>query len=225
MVVSHSLDILARLSPGVPPALVGRAEAWSVELTPARPRTSASVILVRKGSAGLETYLLHRHARMVFAASMVVFPGGGVDAVDQVAGSDPVLACAARETLEETGVRVDPADLRPWAHWITPEFEPRRYDTHFFVAELPAGQQARDISGETDFAAWTTPAAALADHQAGTIALMPPTWSILAELAEAGSMAAVRERAAGRTIETVLPTLVHDDDGWYFRYPRADDDR
>src|SRR5262249_52326771 len=44
--------------------------------------------------------------------------------------------------------------LRPWARWITPVTEERRYDTRFFAAALPAGQIARDVSGEADEAAW-----------------------------------------------------------------------
>ena len=51
--------------------------------------------------------------------------------------------------------------LRPWARWITPVTEERRYDTRFFAAALPAGQRARDVSGEADDAAWVEPAAAL----------------------------------------------------------------
>ncbi len=44
--------------------------------------------------------------------------------------------------------------LRPWAHWITPEFEPKRFDTRFFVAAVPTGQRPRDVSGEADDTVW-----------------------------------------------------------------------
>ena len=115
---------------------------------------------------------------------------------------------------------LDPAELRPWAHWVTPEFEPRRYDTHFFVAELPPGQQARDLSGETDRAEWTAPAAALAAERDGRIALMPPTLSILLELADCGSIAEVFGLAEDRVVSVVLPELRRTDDGWRFVYPR-----
>ena len=84
--------------------------------------------------------------------------------------------------------------LRPFAHWITPPVEPRRYDTKFFVAALPAGQEARDVSGEADEAAWLTPAAALAETRAGDRPMLPPT------IAHAGPAGAVprRRRRAGR---------------------------
>ena len=83
----------------------------------------------------------------------------------------------------------------------------------------PPGQQADDRSGETD-REWSTPAAALDDEQAGRIGLMPPTLSILLELAELGSLANVRRAAADRVIERVLPRLVRDGDEWRFDYPR-----
>ncbi len=73
---SHSLDVLARLAPQVPEQLVERAAAWPEGFVPVEPELSASVVLLRETGSGLETFLLHRHARMAFAASMVVFPGG-----------------------------------------------------------------------------------------------------------------------------------------------------
>jgi glyoxylase-like metal-dependent hydrolase (beta-lactamase superfamily II)/8-oxo-dGTP pyrophosphatase MutT (NUDIX family) len=182
------------------------------------PALAASVILVRDAAAGLETYLLHRHARMPFAASMVVFPGGRVDSVDG-AGGDPIRTCAVRETLEETGVRLRGDDLVPWAHWITPEIEQRRYDTFFFVAALPSGEVASDVSGETDSADWETPQAALAAADRGDISLMPPTMSILLELADVDSVAGLMAVAKDRVIEPVLPRLVSTDDGWAYAYP------
>src|SRR6478672_1475484 len=142
---SHSLDVLTSLSPVVPATLARQAEDWDPSQTPVPARCAASVVLCRDGDSGLETYLLHRHARMAFAASMVVFPGGGLDPIDEAA-PDPVRACAVRETTEETGVVLDPDGLLDWAHWITPDPEPRRFDTRFFVAVLPTGQQARDVS-------------------------------------------------------------------------------
>jgi 8-oxo-dGTP pyrophosphatase MutT (NUDIX family) len=75
-----------------------------------------------------------------------------------------------------------PELLRLWSRWITPEFEPRRYDTHFFVALAPAGQQARDVGGESDDAEWVTPEAALTKAERGEWFLMPPTETTLREL-------------------------------------------
>ena len=78
-----------------------------------------------------------------------------------------------------------------WARWITPEFEPRRYDTWFFVATLPAGQRARNASTEADRTAWLTPRQALHAYDRGAVQLLPPTLATLRELAGHRSAAAV----------------------------------
>jgi 8-oxo-dGTP pyrophosphatase MutT (NUDIX family) len=218
---SHSYDVLARLRPHVPAGLVQRAEGWTPESVPSVAAPAASVILLRDGEPGLQTYLLHRHALMPFAASMVVFPGGRVDPADGKSGLDPIHRCAIRETAEETGVLLDEADLLPWAHWITPEIEPRRYDTWFLVAAMPGDQEAVDISGETDLAEWSTPREALAAERSGLIKMLPPTMSILIELADLATVAEVINLAADRQIEPVLPQLVLTESGWQFRYPQA----
>jgi 8-oxo-dGTP pyrophosphatase MutT (NUDIX family) len=159
---------------------------------------------------------------MVFAPTMVVFPGGRVDPADTAGGGDPVRRCAIRETAEETGVILAEADLYPWAHWITPEIEPRRYDTRFFVAALPTDQQASDISGETDHAEWSTPDKALAAVCSAAINMLPPTISILIELADLSTVAEVINHTVDRQIEPVLPRLMRTESGWEFRYPQAD---
>ncbi len=210
-----SRDVLRRITPAVPEALAARAERWSPQSPAAPPQLSASVILVR--GPAVETFLLHRHARMSFAASMAVFPGGRLEpAVDQ--GPDPVRSCAVREAAEETGVLLQAAELLPWAHWTTPEPEPRRFETAFFLAALPAGQVARDLSTETDRADWTTPRAALESAARGELGLMPPTLSILTELADAADVADLIRAAGERVVEPVLPRLRRAARGWVFDY-------
>src|SRR5215216_5678736 len=218
---SHSWDVLARLPLEPPPDMIALAEARRVGDPVATPEPSASVILLRDAAAGVETYLLHRHALMPFAASMVVFPGGRVDPADGESGLDPIHRCANRETAEETGVLLDEADLLSWAHWITPEIEPRRYDTWFLVAAMPGDQEAVDISGETDLAEWSTPREALAAERSGLIKMLPPTMSILIELADLATVAEVINLATDRQIEPVPPQLVRTESGWQFRYPQA----
>jgi 8-oxo-dGTP pyrophosphatase MutT (NUDIX family) len=73
------------------------------------------------------------------------------------------------EMLERRGLRLRDDLLLPWARWITPEFEPKRFDTWFFVALLPEGQTARDVSGESEEAGWIRPEAA------GDLTMLPPT--------------------------------------------------
>ncbi len=86
--------------------------------------------------------------------------------------------------LANAGLTLRADLLRPWAHWITPEQEPRRYDTRFYVAKLPSGQDADGATSEASSSGWQRPSDAIADAREGRRMLMPPTWLTLSELAE-----------------------------------------
>jgi 8-oxo-dGTP pyrophosphatase MutT (NUDIX family) len=101
--------------------------------------------------------------------------------------------------------------LRPWARWITPEAQPRRYDTAFFVALLPRGQQADAHTTEAVEATWWYPAEALEQRERGEIQLMAPTIHTLRELAEHPDSAAVLAAAEHREIRPIMPRVVQRD--------------
>jgi 8-oxo-dGTP pyrophosphatase MutT (NUDIX family) len=103
--------------------------------------------------------------------------------------------------------------LRPWARWITPAAEPRRFDARFFAAALPAGQRTRDVGGEASAVQWISPAGAIDAGRAGEIELWLPTAMTLAELSDYSDVAGVL--AAERTITPRLPELfVADGETW-----------
>ena len=112
---------------------------------------------------------------------------------------------ALSELLGRRGLAVRSDLLRPWAHWVTPRFEPRRYDTWFFLAALPSGQQARDVSGEADRAAWMRPSDAISAGEDSRLVMLPPTWAVLEQLAAYDAVGAALAAADDRTIETVTP--------------------
>lgn len=115
------------------------------------------------------------------------------------------------------------ADLvRPWAHWVTPEPEPVRFDTRFFVAALPSGQRPRQIEGEADRWHWMRPAEALARHADGEMRMLPPTSFTLAELTEYPDVASVMAAAAARDVRPVLPQLILVDDDLRYLLPGDD---
>lgn len=84
--------------------------------------------------------------------------------------------------LARRGLRLRSDLLGAWARWITPEFEPRRYDTWFFVAALPAGQRAAGTSSEADHTVWLAPARAAARYDGGELPMLPPTIATLRQL-------------------------------------------
>lgn len=101
------------------------------------------------------------------------------------AGTERLAAALARE-----GCVLALARLTPFARWITPEFQKRRWDTRFFVAEAPEGQQAESDGTETSEAVWLHPAAALGAYRAGDHLLAPPTFRVLEELCDFSTVAA-----------------------------------
>ncbi|BAL92906.1 hypothetical protein AMIS_76860 [Actinoplanes missouriensis 431] len=112
------------------------------------------------------------------------------------------------ELLERRGLRLRDDLLLPWARWITPEFEPKRFDTWFFVALLPESQATHDVSGEADGTDWLEPAAT-----AG-LPMLPPTRHTLRHLAACSTIADVIAASAHRDAATpVQPRITLTPDG------------
>ncbi|MBA3309256.1 MAG: NUDIX hydrolase, partial [Nocardioidaceae bacterium] len=122
---------------------------------------------------------------------------------DRAALVDKSLAFA--DLLDQRGLVLRTDLLAAWAHWITPEFEPRRYDTRFFVAAMPPGQRTRDVSGEADAETWMRPQDALAGVDGGTMAMLPPTYITIAEMGRFDTAADAIAAADGRAVTTVVP--------------------
>ena len=112
--------------------------------------------------------------------------------------------------------------LSPWAHWITPRFQPRRFDTRFFVAMLPPGQSAGVLTTESDHGEWVTIERALADVRGGTMEMLRPTRHTLRQLRAIGDRP-VEEAARGRVITAIEPTLVEIDGVRYLDGPGAEE--
>jgi 8-oxo-dGTP pyrophosphatase MutT (NUDIX family) len=109
--------------------------------------------------------------------------------------------------------------LRPWATWVTPVFEPRRYNTRFFVAVMPEGQITRDVSSESDQVLWMTVRDAIRAVDEREVLMLPPTYCTCLELFEYGAPADVLAAAAGRDLTPVQPEAVRDGDGAYLSIP------
>lgn len=106
--------------------------------------------------------------------------------------------------LDRRGLVLRSDLLGGWARWITPEFEPRRYDTWFFVAALPEGQRTRNASTEADHTVWAAPAEAAAGYDRGELLMMPPTISTLRALLPYGTVTEVLAAAREADLTPVL---------------------
>lgn len=161
--------------------------------------------------------------REVFEEAGVLLAGPAPDAIVADAGEPhwetARQALAARrlsltDLLAQEGLFLRSDLLVPWSRWITPEFEPRRFDTYFFLALLPSGQVTRDVSGEADHAIWLRPAEAAARYAAGELPMLPPTITTLRQLAEHPDAAAVLAAAARRSPGApISPRIIHDSSG------------
>jgi 8-oxo-dGTP pyrophosphatase MutT (NUDIX family) len=244
-------------------------------------RDAATVIVVRDGAAGLETFVLRRNIESEFVKGAYVFPGGSVDEADRHADLEAVCegrtdaeasallgidsgglafwVAAIRECFEEAGLllayggdgkllRLDDPELADafaahrravdagerrlvdvcaeeglrlavdamhyFSHWITPEGQPRRYDTRFFLAAAPEAQEGLHDEVETIASEWVTPADALARYHAKELDLMPPQMVTLRQLAEYDRVDDLLAVAAAQThIPVMEPKFVRGSGG------------
>lgn len=164
------------------------------------PRDWADLLGVEEA---LARCLLVAAAREVFEECGVLLaaPRGDTAMPDLTVAPWPHLRAALvrREiafstVLEEHGLELRTDLLRASARWVTPEFEPRRYDTFFFVARVPSGQEPDGRTSEARTAGWARPREVLQEAAAGRVKLLPPTLVHLELLAQAPDVAAVLAR-------------------------------
>jgi recombination protein RecT len=198
-------------------------------------RPAATVMLLRAAAFGVEVFMLRRSSESAFLPDAYVFPGGTLDAqdvasCDHLPGVDLVrfhdgctldrqtqralVATAVREVCEECGVIfADAGVLTLFSHWVTPESERRRYDVHFFLTRLPAGQHPVADATETHDGLWVAPNEALARGDRGSLLLIYPTRKHLERLAQFQSIDELLSFARSKPIHTVLAPLTESLEG------------
>jgi 8-oxo-dGTP pyrophosphatase MutT (NUDIX family) len=123
------------------------------------------------------------------------------------------------EMARDEGLRLAGGDLLYIAHWITPEPEPRRYDTRFFLATVPGDAVCTPHAAEMTDARWMAPADAVAAFERGEMKLLPPTVHTLRRLAGFASVAAVRAALADAPVPAILPVMHRRANGVAIEFP------
>ncbi len=250
-------------------------------MTRVQASDAATLVLLRDGPLGPETFLSVRTREAAFMASVSVYPGGKLDPAD----SDPALlarlgeeslawaraayedavdpdraaglvVAALRESFEESGIlfarrphgeivrwdtveareRIDrqrralqgrsvafldilladdlvlaPEGLEYFAHWITPETRPIRFDARFFVARCPDGQEPIHDNAELVSSAWYGVREAVDLAAKGELLLMPPTLCTLDDLARHDTVDEALVWARDQTAVPICPRMeLHD---------------
>lgn len=167
---------------------------------------------------GLARSLVAAAVREVFEECGVLLAGPGTDSVvadlrDPEWDVERAALLSREQSLAEMLLRrelVLRSDLLALkTHWVTPEFEPRRYDTWFFAALLPEGQIPDDDTSEADLADWVDPTSLLADHATGSAGMLPPTLVCVESVGAAPS--AAHFLASGGSAAPVLSELLERD--------------
>ena len=118
------------------------------------------------------------------------------------------------DIIADEGLTLDVGDLHYFAHWITPEGSPRRYDTRFFVATAPARQTAAHDAGEVIADEWIAPQDALRRHREGDIELIVPTIRNLQAISRFTTTTDLIEAArTAASVPAILPRITVSDKG------------
>src|SRR6201987_5786311 len=124
------------------------------------------------------------------------------------------------KVLTDNGMLLALDELVPYAHWITPEGMPKRFDTWFFLAAAPPDQLGAHDGRESTDSIWVSPREALAGGDTGRFKLPFPTTRNLIRLGKQNSVKTALDDAAGKPIVTVMPVMTRLNGGRQARLPR-----
>jgi 8-oxo-dGTP pyrophosphatase MutT (NUDIX family) len=143
---------------------------------------------------------------------------GEIEAVSRMA------LCEGKTTflnvLDDNEVSLALDELVPYAHWITPEGMPKRFDTWFFLAAAPPAQVGAHDGRESTDSIWVSPREALAGGESGRFKLPFPTTRNLIKLGKQPNVKAALDDARGKPIVTVMPVMTRLNGGRQLRIPR-----
>jgi 8-oxo-dGTP pyrophosphatase MutT (NUDIX family) len=124
------------------------------------------------------------------------------------------------KVLVDNGLTLALDELVPYAHWITPEGMPKRFDTWFFLAAAPPLQAGAHDGRESTDSIWVSPREALAGGESGRFKLPFPTTRNLIKLGRHRQVTAALDDSRGKSIVTVMPVMTRLNGGRQLRIPR-----
>jgi 8-oxo-dGTP pyrophosphatase MutT (NUDIX family) len=124
------------------------------------------------------------------------------------------------KALTDNGVLLALDELVPYAHWITPEGMPKRFDTWFFLAAAPPDQLGAHDGKESTDSIWVSPREALEGSETGRFKLPFPTTRNLIKLGKQPNVKAALEDSRGKPVVTVTPVMTKTATGRQLRIPR-----
>src|SRR5919201_4335543 len=123
------------------------------------------------------------------------------------------------EVLTDNGMLLALDELVPYAHWITPEGMPKRFDTWFFLAAAPPEQVGAHDGKESTDSIWVSPREALEGGETGRFKLPFPTTRNLIKLGKQDSVKTALDESRGKSVVTVTPVMTKTATGRQLRIP------
>jgi 8-oxo-dGTP pyrophosphatase MutT (NUDIX family) len=177
-------------------------------------KPASTVVLLRNTPTGLETLLLRRNKALIFAGGAWVFPGGSLDPEDIAAADGDIESAsriaAAREAREESGLSPQLEDMVLLSHWTTPVGEPRRFSTWIYAAPLAADIEVVIDGSEIHDSRWLGVREAVAEHEAGDLNMLPPTYFTLISLCHYDNVAQMVLAERNSPVPEVFPVFAKD---------------
>jgi 8-oxo-dGTP pyrophosphatase MutT (NUDIX family) len=123
------------------------------------------------------------------------------------------------KVLADSGMLLALDELVPYAHWITPEGQPKRFDTWFFLAAAPPEQVGAHDGKESTDSIWVSPREALEGGKSGRFKLPFPTTRNLVRLGKQPNVKAALDDSRGKEVVTVMPVVTKINGGRQLRIP------
>lgn len=204
----------------------GKLDTADTELNPEHYLDQSPTLLhAALGEPGIG---VHTATGLYVAAVREAFEESRVLFAQNAAGAQSVQtalqhgALPFNQLLADLSLRLQTRQMLPWSRWITPRMpsiSAKRFDTRFFVAAVPADQEAHHDEHETTASVWLRPRTALEQYWSGQMELAPPQIMSLAQLARHDTVHSVLQAARLRAPPCILPESFNDNGERSICYP------